>query len=223
MFIKLSIHQLPPPPSLWLSVALSTWLQKDWLTTELPITLGVGWVISLSAWLSIGTVVILGGRVIHLQSNTSINLSLSLWLRNWTVVILGGGEGRLTEYLDCGYGQFSCGTGMSRPLGGRASLPGASPSRRCWGQSGVSSRPPEHGMRSRWTPRGDPGSTWSSWKHYPAAPEKGQVNWNADFNRQKMGISSAKNPILFFLWMTTDSKNGSNSTPVCLSDKIRIA
>lgn len=92
MFIKLSIHQLPPPPSIWLSVALSTWLQKDWLTTELPITLGVGWVISLSAWLSIGTVVILGGRVIHLQSNTSINLSLSVWLRIWTVVILGGGD-----------------------------------------------------------------------------------------------------------------------------------
>lgn len=37
------IHQLSPPPSLWLSVALSTWLQKDQLTTELPITLG-GWV-----------------------------------------------------------------------------------------------------------------------------------------------------------------------------------
>lgn len=83
------IHQLPPPPSLWLSVTLSTWLQKDWLTTELPITLGVGWVISLSTWLSIRTVVILGGRVIHYKSHSSINLSLSVWLRNWTVVILG--------------------------------------------------------------------------------------------------------------------------------------
>lgn len=147
----------------------------------------MGWVISLSAWLSIGTVIIsvLGGRVIHYQSHSSINLSLSVWLRNWTVVILGGG---LTEYLDCGYGQFSCGTGMSRPLGGRASLPGASPSRRCLGQSGVSSRLPEHGMRSRWTPQGDPGSTWSSWKHYPATPEKGRVNWNTDFNWQKRGI-----------------------------------
>lgn len=84
------IHQ-PPPPSPFdsMSVALSTWLQKDRLTTELPITLGVGWVISLSTWLSIGTVVILGGRVIHFQSHSSINLSLSVWLTNWTVVILG--------------------------------------------------------------------------------------------------------------------------------------
>lgn len=88
---------------------------------------------------------------------TSINLSLSVWL---------------TEYLDCGYGSFSCGTGMSHPLLGRASLPGASPCRRCLGQSGVSSQPPGHGMRSRWTPPDDPGSTWLSWKHYPAAPEK---------------------------------------------------
>lgn len=75
-----------------MSVALSTWLHKDRLTTELPITLGVGWVISLSTWLSIGTVVILGGRVIHYQSHSSINLSLSVWLRIWTVVILGWGD-----------------------------------------------------------------------------------------------------------------------------------
>lgn len=45
-FKLLDVHETliyqPPPPFDSMSVALSTWLQKDRLTTELPITLGGG-------------------------------------------------------------------------------------------------------------------------------------------------------------------------------------